>query len=201
MEAKSRLAASSRASSIIFASVPPCLRGESFLTLPLATFSPFHAIMSDATPIVLSVNLSPGGIPKTPVAAAHVDAGGLRGDGHDHDKHNTPMQAISILDIEDYDDLKREGYDVFPGATGENITCRALSVDDLAAGDRLRFSGGVVLELTKKRKPCFVLDAIDPTLKDTIVGRCGYLAKVITPGMLRPGETIEVEKAKLKVDS
>jgi len=166
----------------------------------IADFTSIHA-MNDAAPIVLSVNISPGGIPKKPVEVAHVDATGLRGDGHDHDKHNTPMQAISILDIEDYDDLKREGYEVFPGATGENITCRGLSVDDLANGDRLRFSGGVVLELTKKRKPCFVLDAIDPALKDTIVGRCGYLAKVIVTGELRPGETIAVERATLKVES
>ena len=50
----------------------------------------------------------------------------------------------------------------------------------------------VVLELTKRRGPCYVLDAIDPRLKDAIAGRCGFYAKVITTGALRPGEFVEV---------
>ena len=34
----------------------------------------------------------------------------------------------------------------------------------------------------------------DPELKKTIVGRCGFLAKIITPGEMKPGETIAVER-------
>jgi len=147
--------------------------------------------MKDATPEVVSVNISPGGIPKTAVESVEVTFDGLAGDGHNHDKHNTPLQAVSLIDLEDLHDLRDEGYDVSPGATGENVTCRGLSVDDLEIGDRLRFSGGLEVELTKRRKPCYVLDAISPDLKKTIVGRCGYLAKVIRPAALRPGETIE----------
>jgi len=149
-------------------------------------------MMSDVTPRILSLNISPGGIPKTPVEIVRVTTEGLAGDGHDHDKHNGPFMALSLLDIEDYQDLQAEGYDVFPGATGENITCQNLSIDDLQIGDRLRFAGGVEVELTKKRKPCFVLDAIDPRLKEVIVDRCGFLAKVIIEGDVRIGETIEV---------
>lgn len=148
--------------------------------------------MNETRPVILSVNISSGGIPKIPVEVGLVTTEGLRGDGHDHEKHNTPLQAISLLDIEDCHDLKHEGFDVDAGSTGENITCRDLSIDELAIGDRLHFSGGVVLELTKKRKPCFVLDVIDPILKDVFVGRCGYLAKVVMTGEIRPGETIEV---------
>lgn len=141
---------------------------------------------------VVSVNISPGGIPKRPVDVARVMYDGLAGDAHDHQKHNTPLQAVSLLDVEDLNDLRNEGFDVFPGATGENLTVRGLHVDDLKVGTRLRFSGGVEIELTKKRQPCFVLDAIDPALKKVIVGRCGFLAKVICEGEIRPGETIHV---------
>jgi MOSC domain-containing protein YiiM len=59
-------------------------------------------------------------------------------------------------------------------------------------GDRLQFAGGVELELTKPRKPCYVLDAIHPELKHTIIGRCGFLAKVIREGEVRIGETIRI---------
>jgi MOSC domain-containing protein YiiM len=59
----------------------------------------------------------------------------------------------------------------------------------------LHFSGGVVIELTEARKPCFVLDPLGVTLKKDIVGRCGYLAKVLTEGTFTIGDTIVVTKA------
>lgn len=151
--------------------------------------------MASTTPTVLSINTSPGGIPKRPHESIEVTPSGLAGDGHNHEKHNNPLFAVSLIDVEDLDDLRDEGFDVYPGATGENVTVRGLDVDDLDIGDRLRFSGGVEVELTKKRKPCYVLDAISPELKKTIVGRCGFLAKVITPGKLATGETIDAVPA------
>lgn len=140
---------------------------------------------------VLAVNISSGGIPKLPIEVGHVTTDGLVGDGHNHDKHITPMQALCLIDVEDLDDLRADGFDVGPGATGENITCRGLSIDEMEIGDRLRFSGGVTVELTKRRKPCYVLDAISPELQDAIRGRCGFYASIITPGEIRAGETIE----------
>jgi MOSC domain-containing protein YiiM len=148
------------------------------------------------SPLVISVNISSGGIPKTPVGEAEVTTRGLRDDVHNHDKHNTPQQALSILDEEDLDDLRAEGFAVSPGATGENLTVRGLNIDARAVGDRLVFSSGVEIELTKVRKPCYVLDAIDPQLKEVIVGRCGFLAKVIRTGTIRPHETIEIVPAR-----
>jgi MOSC domain-containing protein YiiM len=148
--------------------------------------------MRGAEPIVVAVNISEGGIPKLPVKMGCVLSAGLANDQHNHQKHNTPLQAISLLDEEDLDDLRQEGFDVFPGATGENITVRGLDVDELQIGDRLRFAGGVELELTKKRKPCYVLDSIDQRLKHAIVDRCGFLAKVIREGEIRAGERIQV---------
>ncbi len=148
--------------------------------------------MSDARPTVVSVNISPGGIPKLPIEVGRVTTAGIDRDAHDHEKHNTPLQAISILDLEDLHDLRDEGFDVGPGALGENLTVCGLGVDELSPGDRLRLSGGVELECTKLRKPCFVLDAIDPRLKEVVIGRCGAYTKVITTGEIRAGETIEV---------
>jgi len=143
-------------------------------------------------PTVLSVNISPGGIPKRPIGVGEVNADGIAGDGHNHEKHITPLQAVLLIDIEDIEDLRREGYRVYPGAMGENLTCRGLDADALRAGDRLRFSGGLVLEITKPRKPCYVLDAIDPVLKKIIVGRAGMYARVIEARPIRAGETIEL---------
>lgn len=157
--------------------------------------TPYDDVMPSSPPaksVVVSVNISGGGIPKLPVPAATVEPAGLVGDAHDHEKHNTPVQAVSIIDLEDLDNLRAEGFDVAPGATGENITVRGLDVDALEVGDRLHFSGGVAVELSKRRKPCYVLDAIDPELKVAISGRCGFYARVCTTGAIRSGEQIDV---------
>ena len=148
--------------------------------------------MIASRPTVVSVNISPGGIPKRPIEVGEVTTDGIAGDGHDHEKHSTPLQAISLFDIEDLDDLAGEGFDVGPGALGENLTVRDLNVDALQPGDRLRLSGGVELEFTKIRKPCYVLDPISPQLQKVVMGRCGGYAKVIRTGEIRAGETIDV---------
>ena len=145
--------------------------------------------------VVLSVNISKGGIPKLPVASCTVSFDGLEGDGRDHDKHVSRDRAVSLIDREILDQLKVEGYNVCPGAVGENITVENLDVQKLEPRDQLTFSGGVVIELVEDRRPCFVLDPIGVNLKKDIVGRCGYLAKVITEGEIATGETIEVKRA------
>lgn len=146
--------------------------------------------MPSSAPSVLSVNISAGGIPKTPVDRCEVLEEGLAGDGRDHDKHEQLHRAVSLVDLEILRDLCAEGFDVSPGAIGENLTVSDLHVQEMDPGVRLAFSGGVEIELTESRNPCFVLDAIDPALKKEIVGRCGFLAKVITAGTITPGEII-----------
>ena len=148
-------------------------------------------------PGVVSINISQGGIPKRPVLAAFVTERGLDGDGHHHEKHNSPLQAVCLQDIEKLKELSQAGYLLFPGMTGENLTVKDLHVNALPAGTMLEFSGGVCLELTKIRKPCYVLDSIHPRLKDDILGRCGCYAKVIQGGWLNVGETIKIFSANL----
>lgn len=142
--------------------------------------------------VVISINVSKGGIPKRPVESVDVAVEGLAGDGHDHDCHQTPQQAVCFLDEERMLELKGEGYPLYPGAVGENLTVRGLDAQSLPIGAILEFSGGLVVEITKIRKPCFVLDSIDKTLKKAAVGRIGTYAKVLMPAQLTTGETIRV---------
>jgi MOSC domain-containing protein YiiM len=141
---------------------------------------------------ILSINISSGGIPKIPCPSIPVYTDGLEGDGHNHEKHRTPMQAVCLQDLEKLEELKRDGYSLAPGATGENLTVCGLNVNALPLGTVLCFANGVILELTKVRKPCYVLDAIHARLKDDIVGRCGVYAKVLKEGVLRQGEAIHI---------
>ncbi len=140
---------------------------------------------------VISINVSSGGIPKLPQSRICVGVEGLEGDGHNHEKHRTSFQAVCLQDIEKLEELISEGYSLSPGATGENLTVQNLNVNALPLGTILRFSNGVVLELTKVRKPCYVLDGINPRLKEDIAGRCGIYAKVLREGSFMQGEAIE----------
>lgn len=142
--------------------------------------------------VVTSINTSPGGIPKRPIETARVTVDGIDGDGRAHAKHVKPTRAISLLEEHMIDQIRREGYAVAPGAMGENLTVRGVDLSALAPGTRLRFSGGVEIELVEPRKPCYVLDAIHPDLKNAVQGRFGSMARVVTEGALRVGESFSI---------
>lgn len=144
---------------------------------------------------IISINVSSGGIPKLPQLSVRVRTDGLEGDGHNHAKHNTPLQAVCIQDLEKLEELNQSGYSLTPGQAGENLTVKDLHVNRLPLGTVLEFSGGVIMEISKVRKPCYVMDAIHSRLKEDAVGRHGMYAKVLKEGTLSIGETISVIKS------
>jgi MOSC domain-containing protein YiiM len=147
--------------------------------------------LSPADATLLAVSISPGGIPKLNVTAGIVDRDGIVGDGRNHAKHIRPDRAVSLFDHEILQQLVEEGFPLVPGAAGENLTVARLYVQHLAPGTMLKI-GEAVLRLEQPRKPCYVLDAIDPRLKEAIVGRCGYMASVVREGQIQPGMPVEV---------
>jgi MOSC domain-containing protein YiiM len=139
--------------------------------------------------VVVAVSISAGGVPKLPIEQGEVTPQGIIGDVHAHAKHNRPDRAISLLDIEIMHELVREGFPLLPGTAGENLTIEGLNVQQMDQGTLLEI-GDVVLRLETPRKPCYVLDVIDPRLKDVIVGRCGYMASVVRSGTVTAGMAI-----------
>lgn len=152
-------------------------------------------------PYVLSINISPGGIPQLPVDSIEVSFSGLKGDGHNHAKHYDPIQAICLQDIEQLEGLNLKGYALIPGAGGENLTVRHLHVNGLPLGTVLQFSGGVVVAISKVRKPCYVMDAIHPQLKADALGRHGVYAKVLREGIVKTNEPITIIKPAALLNS
>ncbi|MDZ4784303.1 MAG: MOSC domain-containing protein [Planctomycetia bacterium] len=139
--------------------------------------------------LLLAICVSPGGIPKLPQPDAWLTVNGFVGDGRNHTKHIRPDRAVSLLDMEVIEQLQCEGFTVAPGAIGENLTVLGLNVQRLSPGTLLQL-GQILLRLEEPRKPCYVLDSIDPRLKDVIVGRCGYMASVVRGGLLVPGSRV-----------
>ena len=139
--------------------------------------------------MVIAVCRSDGGIPKLAQDAVEVTKTGIVGDGHGHDKHNKDTRALSLWDEEILLQLRSEGFDLAPGSIGENVLLRGARVQEMPPGTVLSL-GAVTIRLEEPRKPCFVLDAIDPQLKHVIVGRCGYMASVVRGGRIRPGDPV-----------
>ena len=149
------------------------------------------------TGVLAQLNVSSGGMPKLPVMFARVTAAGVDGDRQRNLKfHGGPDRAVCIFSEELYEELKEAGVDV-PGAgsIGENFTTRGLDLRKLGKGDRLRVgTDGCVVEITNVRVPCKQLRKWDADLPELIVGRSGWVAKVIADGTVRPGDQIEVLK-------
>jgi MOSC domain-containing protein YiiM len=139
----------------------------------------------------VQINISQGGMPKLPISEALVTFNGIIGDHQATPKvHGGPDRAVCIYSEELYQWLREQGVAVTAGQIGENFTTRGLDLSTLARGDRLRI-GGCVIEITKVRTPCNQLRKWDPDLPEIIIGRSGWMAKVIEEGMARSGDRIE----------
>jgi len=142
---------------------------------------------------LVSINVSPGGIPKTAVPEARVTTDGVAGDGHhDTKNHGGPDQAICLYSIELYHQLITERILVKPGDFGENFTTVGIDYTALGPGNRLRVGPACLIEITKVRVPCYKLTKYDERLPKALLGRSGWMARVLEEGTVRTGETIEV---------
>jgi MOSC domain-containing protein YiiM len=159
-----------------------------------------RAYNAAAMPATLAqVNVSSGGMPKLPVLIARITAAGIDGDHQRNRKyHGGPDRAICIYSEELYEWLREQGINVTAGQIGENFTTLGVNLQHLGKGDRLRVGGadGCLIEITNVRVPCSQLKKWDADLPELIVGRSGWVARVIEEGVVKPGDPIEVVKRR-----
>ena len=153
---------------------------------------------------VVQVNVSPGGVPKHPVAEARVGRLGLDGDAHNHDAvHGGPHRAVSLFAIEAIERVRADGHPgVVPGAVGENLTTVGIELSTLELGTRLAIGGEVILEISGPANPCDVIKGAFAAGKS---GRISILlhpsdsrmyARVEREGVVRPGDPIRILPAR-----
>lgn len=150
---------------------------------------------------VISVNVSPGGLPKLPIAGAWVGRLGLDGDGHESPNHGGPRAAVCLYAVEAIERVASDGHEAFPGAYGENLTLEGIDWGALAAGDRLSIGvDGLELELTQHAAPCakqarwFVDEAIERISVKHYPDDARWYALVITEGRVEVGDIVEVTR-------
>jgi MOSC domain-containing protein YiiM len=155
------------------------------------------------TGTVLQVNVSRGGIPKRAIPSGELTAAGIAGDAWRYPFHGGARKAILLITIEGIDELVSQGFPLFAGALGENLTTRGLDRHALRLKQRLHLSDAVI-ELTSIRAPCATLDVygtgVQAAMYDARVqkgdsesplwGLSGFYASVVQPGSVRPGDPI-----------
>ena len=120
--------------------------------------------------------------------------------------HGGLEKAIYVYPLEHYPFwnalLSRElktPFDLQPGAMGENFSSTGLLEADIFVGDTLQI-GDLEFVVTKLREPCFKFNAkmrYKGAAKAMLQsGYCGWYMRVITPGKLMAGSTINLLPGK-----
>jgi MOSC domain-containing protein YiiM len=129
---------------------------------------------------IVQISISPGGVPKLPIAGARLGPLGLDGDRHrDHRHHGGPDRALCLYSVEQIEALQAEGHPIFPGAIGENLTVAGIDLGALGPGARLQIGDNVVIEITGYASPC---TNIEPYFAD---GKSIRVSQKVRPGWSR----------------
>lgn len=104
--------------------------------------------------ILHSINISNGGVPKTPRPWVHVGIAGLDGDRQEDRRfHGGPDRAVCLYSQELIEALQGEGHSIVPGSIGENLTLFGIDWTLMRPDVRIEI-GDALLEVTKATSPC-----------------------------------------------
>jgi MOSC domain-containing protein YiiM len=113
--------------------------------------------------------------------------------------HGGEFQAVYMYPAEHLKAWADEvGTSELPGTFGENLTVTELNEQNVRIGDEYMW-GGVLLEVTKARRPCYKLPihlGVDSIARQMMQnGRTGWYASVKTPGTVRLNSGLELIKS------
>lgn len=163
------------------------------------------------------INIGNGGVPKRPVEEVQVSLDRVIGDDWNwsHEKiqangkpgkHGELGKAICLYSIECLERLKKQGFQVFPGALGENFTTEGIDYATVRIGDVYQVGSEVQIRITSIRTPCSTIEnaygkGISSAMCDERVKKCdyasprwgmtGFYAEVLQPGKVQQGCTVE----------
>ena len=125
---------------------------------------------------------------------------------HRHDMKKDPLRPnlrqVHLLQTELLDDVNDQGFQVFPGNLGENISTRGIDLPGLPAGTRLRIGTDAIVEVTGLRTPCVYIERFRPGLlvlmnkalpDGSVASRAGVMGIVRCGGVIYPNDAIAVQ--------
>jgi len=129
---------------------------------------------------------------RVPVSNADLIAGhGIQGDR----KGSNPDRGLNVMSAEILAELAREGFMTGPGQMGEQLVIAGLDFSTLAPGTRLQLgqaAGGAVIEFVKNRTGCERFEHIQGRPRETVAGRVGFMASVVSGGRIKVGDPVSV---------
>ncbi|MFJ9772312.1 MOSC domain-containing protein [Kitasatospora sp. NPDC101157] len=112
------------------------------------------------------------------------------------------LRQVHLIHSELFTELAESGFDVAPGALGENITTEGVDLLGLPVGAVLRIGPEAEVEVTGLRNPCVQIEnyragllkqVVSRAPDGTLVRRAGVMGVVRAGGPVRPGDAITVE--------
>lgn len=132
------------------------------------------------------------GTRKKEVSEAEMKLGwGIAGDAHGGNWH----RQISLLSYEKIREFKKDGAEVSFGDFGENLVVEGFDFRTIPVGSRFRI-GDAVIEMTQVGKECHNHCNIYQAMGDCIMPREGVFAQVISPGVIKVGDAVEMIKTE-----
>ena len=166
-------------------------------------------------PLVVAVSCGRShGFSKPNVLSIRLLAGlGVAGDAHAgvtvqhlsrirRDPTQPNLRQVHLMHAELFTELRERGFEVAPGALGENVTTAGLDLLALPTGTRLRLGDRAVVALTGLRNPCAQIEAFQPGLlaavlyrdaEGGLIRKSGVMGVVLAEGDVRAGDPISVE--------
>jgi MOSC domain-containing protein YiiM len=118
-----------------------------------------------------------------------VENHGVLGDAHAGAWH----RQVSLLSLQKIEDFRAKGAKAANGAFGENIIVDGIDLASLRPGTKF-FCGEALLELTQIGKECHKRCSIFDAMGDCIMPREGVFAVVITGGVIKKGDEIQIRE-------
>ncbi len=147
-----------------------------------------------------SINVSKGGVPKSPRATALIGADGVEGDRQaDRRFHGGPDRAVSLYSWDLIQALQVEGHPIVPGAIAENLTLTGIDWTAMRPGARLAI-GEVQLEITRYTSPCYKIagafrdGAFVRVSQKVHPGWSRVYARVLAEGRIAAGDAVALER-------
>lgn len=122
-------------------------------------------------------------------SAVLVASQGIDGD----QKATRGKRQLNVMFAEQASQLRNEGFRTSPGELGEQIVIAGLPLEEITSGTRLRLGDAAVIELGELRTGCSRFEHIQRRPPSAVVGRLGYMARVITGGKIAVGSPASIE--------
>lgn len=142
-----------------------------------------------------------------------IEGEGVEGDAHKgatvqhrsrvrRDPSQPNLRQVHLISYELIKSLRKRGFNVHPGAMGENITTAGIDLINLPKGTILNVGDEAAIEVTGLRNPCDQLDNYQKGLKAAVLGRdeqgrillqAGIMGIVTNGGTVGVNDTITVD--------